>query len=200
MFADIFYFTGFGLVAPIIAIFIKDDLAGGTIFAAGVATAIFILVKSAVQLPFSRYVDRHDNKLLWLKIGYGMIVLNPLIYIFADHVNYIYLAEAIHGIGSGIAFPAWLGLWSTHLDKGHESFEWSLYSTVIGVAAAVTAGLGAAMAEFIGFNWTFGLVGLSAFGGFLTLFGLKKDIDKKGKSNSKQYHIKRKILHNHRNH
>lgn len=205
MFSDVFYGTGFGLVAPIVAIFIKDDLAGGTIFAAGIATTIFILVKSIVQLPFSRFVDRHDNKLKWLKIGYLMILFNPLIYIFADHINYIYAAEAIHGIGSGLAFPAWLGLWSTHLDRGHESFEWSLYSTIVGLGSAATAAAGAAIAEFIGFNLTFVLVEFMAIAGFMVLFFLeKKNINARDTVLSRKtrlaghYHKKRKIAgHNH---
>lgn len=205
MFSDIFYGTGFGLVAPIVAIFIKENLAGGSIFAAGIATTVFILIKSVVQLPFSRFVDLHDNKLKWLKIGYALILFNPLIYIFADHINYIYVAEAIHGIGSGLAFPAWLGLWSTHLDKGHESFEWSLYSTVVGLGSAATAAAGAAMAEFIGFNLTFAIVEIMVILGFAVLFFLeKKKINAKDMSLSRKtrlagnYQKKRKIAnHNH---
>lgn len=197
MITDIFYFTGFGLIAPIVAIFIKEDLTGGTIFAAGIATTLFILVKSVVQLPFSKYVDKHDNKLLWLKIGYGLIIFNPFIYLLADHINYIYLAEVIHGIGSGIAFPAWLGLWSTHLDKGHESFEWSLYSTVVGLGAAATAGIGAAMAQYLGFTVTFLFVGIMAICSFITLFFLEKKVENPKKSSAKQYHIRRKTVNNH---
>jgi MFS family permease len=59
--SDISVLTGFGLVAPILAIFIKDNLVGGTIFAAGIASMIFILTKSIVQLPLSKIVDRHPR-------------------------------------------------------------------------------------------------------------------------------------------
>lgn len=200
MISDIFYGTGFGLVAPIVAIFIKEDLRGGSIFAAGIATTIFILIKSVVQLPFSRYVDRYDCKLKWLKVGYALILFNPLIYIFADDMNYIYVAEAIHGIGSGLAFPAWLGLWSTHLDRGHESFEWSLYSTVVGLGSAATAAAGAAIAEFIGFNLTFVLVEIMTILGFIVLFFLKsgpvnrKDMALSKKTRTKSYLKKRGIV------
>ncbi len=204
MISDIFYGTGFGLVAPIVAIFIKEGLTGGSIFAAGIATTVFILIKSIVQLPFSRYVDRHDRKLKWLKVGYALIIFNPLIYIFADHMNYIYVAEAIHGIGSGLAFPAWLGLWSTHLDKGHESFEWSLYSTVVGLGSAVTAAGGAAIAQFIGFNLTFALVEVMVIFGFIVLFFLdakpvnRKDVALSRSTRNKSYMKKRGINeHNH---
>ena len=74
-----------------------------------------------------------------LIVGTFFITLVPFVYMNADHVNMIYLAQVIQGIGSGLAFPTWLGLWSTHLDRKHESFEWSLYSTSVGLGTAFTA-------------------------------------------------------------
>jgi len=200
MASDMFYFTGFGLVAPIVAIFIKEDLTGGTIFTAGIATTIFIVIKSLIQLPFSRFIDAHNQKVKWVKIGYTFIILNPFIYFFADHINYIYLAEALHGLGSGLAFPAWLGLWSTHLDKGHESFEWSLYSTMVGVGSAITAAVGAAITEFVGFNLTFLMVGVMSIAGFVALFFLKDGHIEKGKQpiDISEYHTRQKMHQNHR--
>ena len=175
MLSDIFLLTGFGLIAPILAIFIKENLTGGTIIAAGLASTIFLITKSVIQLPFSRYVDSHKNKVKWLIIGTSLIVLVPFIYIFAKHINVIFLAQIIHGVGSGLAFPTWLSLWSTHLDKKHEGFEWSLYSTSVGLGVAATSVIGAAIAQFIGFTYTFALVGIMALVGFFILFGLEKN-------------------------
>ena len=147
MISDVFLLTGFGLIAPILAIFIKENLVGGTIFAAGFASTLFILTKCAVQLPFSRYVDNHDNKLKWLIIGTFTISITPFIYIFANHIYLIYIAQILHGIGSGLAYPTWLGLWTVNLDKKHESFEWSLYSSFTGIGTALTAAIGAIIAQ-----------------------------------------------------
>ncbi|HYD03057.1 MAG TPA: hypothetical protein VEC16_02045, partial [Alphaproteobacteria bacterium] len=68
-FSDVVLLTGFGLVSPILAIFISRDIIGGSIMAAGVASALFLTVKAAIQIPFSRYVDSHKYKVLWLHIG-----------------------------------------------------------------------------------------------------------------------------------
>jgi predicted MFS family arabinose efflux permease len=163
--SDVFGATAFGLIGPILAIFIKDNLAGGTIFAAGFASMLFLLTKSLVQLPFSRHVDKSRDKVKWLIAGTFIISVVPFIYIFATDVSHIYLAEILLGIGHGLAFPTWLGLWSINLDKGHESFEWSLYSTLTGVGAAVTAAIGAAIAQFVGFSYTFVLVGIMSLAG-----------------------------------
>jgi len=195
MLSDIFILTGFGLIAPILAIFIKENLTGGTIFAAGIASTIFLLVKSIIQLPFSKYVDSHDNKVKWLIVGTFLVSTVPFLYIFAKHIYFIYLAQVIYGIGYGFAYPTWLGLWSTHLDKKHESFEWSLYSTSVGIGVAITAAIGGAVAQFLGFTHTFSLAGIMTVTGFLVLFGLEKKNKKLEDVRVKHYHQKRKITH-----
>ncbi|TSC76063.1 MAG: membrane protein [Parcubacteria group bacterium Gr01-1014_31] len=174
IFSDIFFVTGFGLIEPILAIFVKENLAGGTVFAAGIATMLFLVTKSAIQLPFSRYVDRHEHKVRWLIVGSFIIATVPFLYILARDVSIIYLAQILYGIGSGLAYPTWLGLWSTNLDKRQESFEWSLYSTLTGFGTAATAVVGAAIAQFIGFTYTFVLVGIMALAGCLVLFTLEE--------------------------
>lgn len=195
MLSDIFIVTGFGLIEPILAIFIKENLAGGTIFAAGLASTLFLITKSAVQLPFSRYVDAHDDKAKWLMAGTLIVSAVPFIYIFAKSVNYIYLAQILQGIGSGLAFPTWLGLWTSHLDRKHESFEWSLYSTSVGIGVAVTAVVGAAISQFIGFAYTFALVGVMSLTGCSILFWLESK-RKKPEGMATSYFSRKKMLHN----
>jgi hypothetical protein len=46
--SDVFLLTGFGLMQPILSIFIKDNLVDGTVFAAGIAVMLFMLTKSLV--------------------------------------------------------------------------------------------------------------------------------------------------------
>ena len=172
--SDAFILTGFGLIDPIIAIYIHGNVEGGSILAAGLASTIFFVTKSVIQLPFSRYVDTHDHKIKWLIVGSLLISIVPFIYIFAPSLYLIYLAQFIYGVGSGLAFPTWLGLWSTHLDKRHESFEWSLYSTTIGIGTAVSASIGAALSDFIGFQFTFAVVGIMSLTGCVVLYILEK--------------------------
>ncbi len=195
MFSDIFLLTGFGLIDPILAIYIKENLVGGTIFAAGLASTLFLMTKCAVQLPFSRYVDEHDDKVKWLIIGSLLISSVPFIYIFAPSITFIYCAQILYGLGSGLVFPTWLGLWSANLDKKHKSFEWSLYSTLTGIGTAITATLGAAIAEFAGFIYTFVFSGTMALFGSLILFGLNRRNEMAKKVPIMHYHRHRKSTH-----
>lgn len=184
MLSDIFLVTGFGLTDPIIAIFFSENITGGSVFASGIAISLFMITKASVQLPFSRHVDKYDdnNDVKWLLIGTFIITLVPIFYIFASSMKVIYLIQVLYGIGSGLAYPAWLGLWSTHLDKKHESFEWSLYSTLSGVGAALAASIGAGLAQFAGFKVTFIFTGLlSLLGCYIILKLRNKEILKIGK-------------------
>ena len=194
MISDIFVITGFGLIAPILAIFIKENITGGTIIAAGLASTLFILVKSCVQLPFSRYVDNHDRKVRGLILGTFIISFVPFIYMFATKISHIYTAQIIQGIGAGLMYPTWLGLWSTHLDKKHESFEWSLYSTCTGLGVATTAAVGAAIASKFGYQYSFALTGFLALLGALVLFGLERKKERESKIKSIHFHRKSKLF------
>jgi MFS family permease len=165
MLSDIFVLTGFGLIQPILAIFINGNVEGGTVLTAGLASTIFLVIKSLVQLPFGKYIDSHTSKTRWLMIGTLLMASVPVIYLSADSIYHVYLAESIYGIGSGLAYPTWLGLWSMNLDKGRESFQWSIYSTSTGLGTAATGTLGAAVASLLGFRATF------IFAGIMCLLG-----------------------------
>ena len=190
--SDIFVMTGFGLIEPILAIFIKENLINGTIFAVGFASMLFLVTKCIVQLPFSRYVDKHNQKVKWLILGTFIVALVPFIYIFSKNVIHIYVAQILFGVGSGLAYPTWLGLWSTHLDRKHESFEWSLYSTLTGLGTAATAAIGAIIAEYVGFTFTFMLVGFMSIIGCLTLLGLERRSERLKMNPFYYYHKKKR--------
>jgi DHA1 family quinolone resistance protein-like MFS transporter len=186
--SDIFVTTGLGLVEPTLATFIKDDLADGRIYAAGAASMVFLVTKSLIQLPFSRYVDRRNNVVPWLLFETFATSMVPFVYLFATSTTHLYLAQPLYGIGAGLAYPTWLGLWSTHLDRNHESYEWSLYATATGIGTAVAAGFGALVAQWLGFRFTFLLVGLGSSIGYLSLFFLL-DAPKPIKADAHTRHI-----------
>jgi MFS family permease len=78
---------------------------------------------------------------------------------------HIYIVEAIYGVGIGFTAPPWYAIFSRHLDKLSESFEWTLDSISIGLGAAAAAAAGGAIAQRFGFHSVF------IFGGFLAIFG-----------------------------
>ncbi len=169
IFSDIFILSGFGLMGPIFAVFIIENLKGG-IIAAGLATTVFLVVKSAVQLPLSNYfIDKHDHKSAFLLLGTALIISVPFIYFTAKSVTTIYIAQAVYGLGAALAYPAWFSLFTLYTDKKHRGFEYSLYTTALGVTGALAAVSGAKIADALGFRYLFFLVGLIALIGFVFL-------------------------------
>lgn len=177
--SDIFVFSGWGLISPIFAIFVNDNLKGGSIEAAGIATAIFLITHSLLQILFAKIFNPKDR--FWmLTVGTGVIAVVPFFYIFSTNVWHVYLAQLIHGIGAGFAYPSWSSLFTSNLEKGSRGFQWSVYSSSVGIGSAITAYLGAILAAWIGFEIVFAITGAVAIIGLLTLFGLnKKELLKK---------------------
>ncbi len=94
MLSDVFVFSGFGLISPILAIFIKDDLVGGTILSAGIASSIFLIVHSILQIIFAKKFNPKDR--LWmLLLGTVLIAIVPFGYIFSSHIYHIYITQFI---------------------------------------------------------------------------------------------------------
>jgi len=191
--SDVLILSSFGLIGPIFAIFIIENLEGGSIVAAGLSTTIFLVVKSAVQMPLSKYfIDKEKHKTRSLLLGTLLIIAVPFIYIAAKSVYAIYLAQAIYGLGAAMAYPSWFSLFTTYMDKKHKGFEYTLWSTSIGVGTALTAYFGAKIADVLGFKTLFLVVGIVALMGFVLLIVLDRIDGRSGKPNI-QYPLKHRI-------
>lgn len=176
--SDIFVLSGYGLISPILSIFINDNLIGGSIFSAGLASAIFLITHAGLQLLFS-YKFNPKDRLWMLRLGTGIIALVPFGYIFATNIYHIYLIGLIHGIGAAFAYPTWSSLFTSHLEKGERGFQYSIYSSSVGVGTALTAAAGAWLAELVNFKLVFALTGLMSMAGLFILFRLSKGVLRK---------------------
>ena len=193
IFSDILILSSFGLIGPIFAVFITNNLVGGTLVTAGLATTIFLVVKSVIQMPLSRYfIDKEKHKTHSLLVGTLMIISVPFIYAGAKEVYTIFIAQAIYGFGAALAYPAWFSLFTTYIDSKHKGFEYTLWSTGVGVGSAITAYIGAEVAVFLGFKYLFFLVGAIALLEFILLIILDR-IDGKGGKISLKYALKHRI-------
>ena len=177
--SDVFVFGGWGLISPILAIFINDHLIGGSIEAAGIASTIFLITHASLQLLFAKIFNPKDR--LWMLIlGTAFIAIVPFFFVFATNIWHIYIAQLIHGVGAGFAYPSWSSLFTSNLEKGKRGFQYSVYSSSVGIVTAITAYFGAVVAEAFSFELVFIITGAIAVLGLLVLFGLqKKEIMKK---------------------
>lgn len=177
--SDILLFSGFGFIGPILAIFIHDSLKGGSIAAAGIASAIFLITHALLQILFA-YVFNPKDRLWMLRLGTFLMVLVPIGYIFSTSIYHIFLAQFVYGIGAAFGYPSWSSFFTSNLEKGRRGLQYAVYNSSVSIGSAITAAVGASLAEFFGFKIVFGIVAFFLFIGFLVLFKLdKKQVMKK---------------------
>ncbi len=175
--SDLFILSGFGLLAPIFAIYLNNNIIGGTILAVGIAQAIYLLTKSLLQIYVSKFTDREKGnvrELYTLIIGSLIMTIVPVLYLFSQNIWHIYLAQLIYGIGSALAYPGWMVIYTRFTDKNKEGFEWSIYNTSVSIGMACTAAIGAYIAQMLGFNTLFIIVAIFSFIGTILLGQLFK--------------------------
>lgn len=173
--SDLFIISGFGLMSPIFAIFLKENLIGGTILAAGIAHAIYLLTKSIFQLFVSRWTDKekgNKRELYTMILGSLIFTFIPLFYILAERIETIYILQFFYGLGAAIAYPGWMTIYTRFTDKNKEGFEWSFYNASVSLGSAATAAIGGYIAYSLGFNTLFVIVAIFSLIGTILLGNL----------------------------
>ncbi len=165
VFSDLVLSSGWGLIGPILAIYIVGNIQGGNVKVAGIAMGVYWLGKSILQMPIAHYLDEnHGEKddYYALVVGTFLASLVPIGFIFAALPWHIYILQGVHALGMAMAIPSWSAIFTRHIEKEKEAFCWSLDSSSIGFGAGVAAILGGAIAEIFGFIPLF--VGVSVLG------------------------------------
>jgi len=179
VFSDLSLLFSWGLVSPILAIFITGHIQGGDVRVAGIAVGLYWLFKSLLQLPIGSYLDQnHGEKddYYFLVLGTLLASLAPFGFIFSTLPWHIYLLQIIHALGAAFSLPAWCGIFTRHIDQGKEAQSWALDSSAIGIGDGVSGIIGGFVAQTLGFTPLF--VGVGVFGLVATFLCLliKKDL------------------------
>jgi MFS family permease len=179
---------GWGLLGPVFAIFIVQNITIGSpseaAKVAGFASLSYWAVKSVLQIPIGKYLDKnHGEKddYWFMVVGTFIAGFIPIGYLFASEPWHIYLLQMVYAVGMSMAFPAWLAIFTRHIDKGKEALEWGMESTFLGAGAGIAGGAGGIVASMFGFNVVFVFVsGFTFLAAFLLLF-IKDEISPKTK-------------------
>ena len=181
--SDVLLLTGFGFIAPIFAIFIAQRITAGDIGEAakiaGFTMGIYWGVKSILQIPFGRYLDKvkgEKDDLWFIVIGNVLAAVAVFGYIFSSLSWHIYLCQGIYSLGMAMNIPGWTAIFTRHIDKGKEAFEWASRSTFIGIGAAASGALGGIIAAKFGFNVLFTGIGIFALASALLPFLVYKEL------------------------
>lgn len=182
--SDFFLLSAWGLIIPILAIFVVEQVKGGNVEVVGISVGIYWILKSLIQVPIGKYLDRnHGEKddYYFMIFGTFLASLVPLGFIFVSLPWHLYTLQAVHALGMAMAIPSWGGIFIRHIDKGKEAMIWGLDSSSIGIGAGIAGIVGGVVAESFGFIPIF--IGVSALGMVSTaiFFLIRKDILHEGK-------------------
>ncbi len=161
--ADLVLYLGWGLISPIFAVFIIQNIPGATLGTVGLAIGLYWLSRAIIQLPVALYLDKSDGEkddFYVLLLGLILASLAAFSFNFVRTATELYAVEVIQALGFGFYAPAWSGIFNRHLDKERVAFDLSLDSTVLALASGVTALLGGLIAETMGFKLLFIIGGI----------------------------------------
>jgi MFS family permease len=165
--SDLFLNLGWGLLSPVFAIFILERISNnGALQAAeiaGLAALFYWIPKSFFEIPIAIYLDKKHGERddFWsMFIGMSIISLIPIGYTFSSAPWHIYILQVIYAAGMAMALPSWLAIFTRHIDKGKEAFEWGLETAAIGTGAGIAGGLSGVLVAILGFKILFIFVSL----------------------------------------
>ncbi len=175
--SDLVFYSGWGLISPIFAIFLLNSIVGGTAFVVGMAAGINLIFRSILRVPFGVMSDKSQKTAFHLMF-WGLLIAAfvPLGYIYASLPMHIYLLQFILGASLAMSSGGWTALFSRHMDKGKESTEWGYDAVAVGLGPGIAGILGGAAVTYFGFQSVFVGVTLLGLIGVFMLLAIKKSI------------------------
>lgn len=177
--SDFMMLSGWGLISPIIAVFFTNQIVGGSVALAGLASTAYFLTKSVLQIPIARFIDMRKGEFddYWVMMaGSFIITISAFSYIFIKYPWQVIAVQMLYGIGGALSYPSWLAIFTRHIDRKEEGFEWSIYYTATDIGAALTGGLGGLLAAAYGYKLVFVIVGVMSLIGTFFLSGVTREL------------------------
>ena len=187
--SDFFINLGWGLMAPIFAIFIVQNITVGSVSegvkVAGFASLFYWITKSTLQIPIGHYLDKNHGErddYWWMVAGTFMMSLVPLGYIISNQSWHIYALQIFYGVSAAMILPSFAAIFTRHINKGREALTWSTYSTCLGGAAGVAGGIGGIAVATFGFKPVLVFISVLTFIAATSLLVIKDDISPKNRN------------------
>lgn len=169
--SDVVLFFAVGLFTPILAIYITNDIEGGSLTAVGTAVALYWVGRLVTTVPLSRFMDRTDgekDEYYFMVIGTLITAVIFILFAASTKVWHIYALQLVFGMVNSMVVPAWRIMFTNHLDRERTGYYWSMEDVGLGVAIASSAFFGAILAQKFGFDFVLYIVaGLAVISSFV---------------------------------
>ncbi len=132
--SDTLFFSGMEIAAIVFGIFVVNKIPGATVIELGYAHALFFLAVALTEPLLSNLFDTSPDYNLAFNgfvIGNLFKAIARIVFIFLANPLQLYILFFALGIIHSIGYPSFAKLFTKHLDKGMESFEWGFKDSLL---------------------------------------------------------------------
>ncbi len=183
IFWDLTVNSAWGLLSPVFAIFIVQNITVGGIGdaarVAGFATLCYWITKAVLQMPIAAYLDKNHGEKddFWFFVmGTTIVGLVPLGYLFAHQPWHVYVLQIVQAAGWSMIIPSAAAIFIRHIDEGRESFTTGLDNTLSGAGIGITGAIGGLIVSYVGFKLIFIMVSIFTLLAIPIIFSIKKNM------------------------
>jgi predicted MFS family arabinose efflux permease len=160
------------MLGPIYALFVEK--VGGDLMDASIAGGIFAFVAGLTSLASGKYSDKIKEKELVVVLGYTIMGLGFLLYFWVSSVFFLFIVQAIIGLGEAIYSPAFDAVYSKHLDWNKSGRQWGAWESMNYFTIAIGAVVGGGFVTFFGFQTLFVIMATLCFSSAIYIYRLKR--------------------------
>ncbi len=156
--------VGASFYMPLLAVYVTGHILNATLTTVGIAVAICAIVKSVLQINIASWLDSQAGEksdFFILLFGSILAIIYTFSFLFISEVWHLYVLQILTGIGDACLMASYYAIFSHHIDKNSQGFEWSLLSVGgLTISAAIGGALGGFVADNYGFRTVFILAGI----------------------------------------
>ncbi len=162
------------MLGPVYALFVEK--VGGDLMDASIAGGIFAFVAGLTTLISGKYSDRIKEKKTIVIIGYIVMGVGFLSYFWVTSIIFLFIVQAIIGLGEAIYAPAFDSMYSEHLNKHESGSQWGAWESMNYFTTAIGAVIGGFLITFFGFQTLFIIMATLCFASALYIYHLKQNV------------------------
>ena len=162
-FNDASYWGADIFIATIFALYLTQNIEGGTATHVGIIYALYRISRAFIALPLGRFFDKRKGYLdeMWALSLSGLIVGSTYITLFfATQLWQIYLAMIVIGIGHALNIGSWTVLFYNSMTKNQRGEIVGVYQTIMQIVYALSAALAGFVGDIYGFEWIILVAGI----------------------------------------
>jgi len=166
-------------VGVIFALYITQNIQGGTAIQVGLVFGLYRLVRAISAIPIGQYLDRHKGHLdeYWTLFSAGAITgITYLSLFFATEMWQIYVGMAFIAFGHALDISSWRILFYSNIPSQSRGEVIGVYETVMQLVYGLSIVVAGFVGEIFGFEWTLLFAGIITFIASSLLLTVKRNL------------------------